>query len=86
MQPIQSPGEHYAEAQRLLAALPSHGLTVDQTLIVESARALAHAIMSTCNPRHVRRSKPGPSRQRPAGGSPTTRWVYGDDEPEGGTP
>ena len=85
MKPIRTPAEHYVEAQRLLAALPSHGLTVDQMLIVESARVLAHAILSTCRPRSVRRGKIGPTRQRPADGDPMTRWVYGGDESEGGS-
>jgi hypothetical protein len=47
------PAEHYREAQRILASLPSLGLDRDD-LTVEVLTAVAHAVLATVDPRTVR--------------------------------
>jgi len=72
-----SPSDHYREVQRLLAALPTHGLTTDQTLFIESVRVIATTILATAHPRRVRRREHPPT---PAAGGPSARWTYCGDE------
>jgi hypothetical protein len=75
----RTPSDHYQEASRLLAAAESP--TVDPGLRDLSARlALAHAVL-TLAPRKARRVPAPPGRH--TGGSPTERWLRGDEQ-EGG--
>jgi hypothetical protein len=81
-EPTQRPAQHYAEAQRILAALPRHGLHTSQLTVLEPLAAIAHAILATVPPRRVRVA--GRNERRPAGGgSLAERWIRGDfDEPQ----
>jgi hypothetical protein len=71
----RSPAEHYAEAERALAAAESPGAGGEpQTAAL--LLALAHAVMATV-PRRALRSR----HQHPTytGGSPSERWLHGEE-------
>lgn len=79
----RTPAEHYAEAERILAALPRHGLDPAQLVVLEPLAAVAHAVLATA-PRRARRAARHDQRTR--GGSPAERWLHGDqDDQKGGT-
>jgi hypothetical protein len=72
----RSPAEHYAEAERLLAAAESSvAVAAEQMAEIAALAAIAHALLCSA-PRRARR-RPEPPAQR--GGSPHSRWLYGED-------
>jgi hypothetical protein len=81
-EPTQRPAEHFVEAERILAALPRHGMRTSQLTVLEPLAAIAHAILANVPPRRVRVA--GRPKQRPApGGTLAERWIRGDfDEPQ----
>jgi hypothetical protein len=73
----RSPSEHYQAAERLLAAAETSvtdGLQQSAALI-----AICHALLCAA-PRRARK-RPEPPAQH--GGSPQSRWLYGDDNTGG---
>ena len=71
-QSIPTPAEHYLAAHRLLAA-------TEESPANAAFLALVHAVLATANPRHVKRKPEPPTTPPRNGGSPTERWLRGDD-------
>jgi hypothetical protein len=81
----RTPAEHYREAERILNALPRHGLDPAQLVVLEPLAALAHALLAAAPRAARRRERTERHHQRPAGGSPRDRWISGqDDRPDSG--
>jgi hypothetical protein len=76
--PRRAARHHYDEAERILAALPRHGLDPAQLIVLEPLAAIAHAVLATAPRRRGRHADSG--HVRPSGGSPRDRWLLGDDE------
>jgi hypothetical protein len=77
-----TPSDHYAEAERLLAAAESSRTAEMQT--ADALIALGHAVLATAPRRRSRQRAYRVSSPRP-GGSPRERWLHGhDDDTEGG--
>jgi hypothetical protein len=68
----RSPSEHYQHAERLLGA-------VEETPESAPLLALVHALLCAA-PRRARKAPPPPGRH--TGGSPQSRWLFGDDQDE----
>jgi hypothetical protein len=70
----RTPAEHYAEAQRLLAAAESSvEVAAEQIQQTAALAAIAHALLAAA-PRRARRRQDPPARH---GDSPQQRWLYG---------
>jgi hypothetical protein len=69
--------QHYADAERLLAAAESTG-TDPRIAAVAALTGIGHALLAAA-PRRARRT-PTPPARHTGSGSPTNRWLYGDDK------
>ena len=79
------PSDHYREAERLLAAIESPGTGLEVQTVAASA-ALVHAILATVPAKALRGRHQRPKRYvatpiDSSGGSPSQRWLRGDDQP-----
>jgi hypothetical protein len=65
----RSAAEHYADAERLVRSVPENPNNA-------VALATVHALLAAA-PRRARKTPAAPGRH--VNGSPTERWLYGDD-------